>query len=101
MPKARIAIAIGDPAGIGPEISLKAARDPAVRALCDPILCGDADVLARHAAACGITAELRAVERIADADCAPGIVTVLACRQPEAAALPFGAVDAVGGRASI
>jgi 4-hydroxy-L-threonine phosphate dehydrogenase PdxA len=29
--KTRIAIAAGDPAGIGPEISLRAALDPAVR----------------------------------------------------------------------
>ena len=36
--KAKIAIATGDPAGIGPEISLKAALDPAVRAACDPVL---------------------------------------------------------------
>jgi 1,2-dihydroxy-3,5-cyclohexadiene-1,4-dicarboxylate dehydrogenase len=28
---AKIAIATGDPAGIGPEVSLKAALDPAVR----------------------------------------------------------------------
>ena len=31
--RAKIAIATGDPAGIGPEISLKAALDPAVRML--------------------------------------------------------------------
>lgn len=52
--KPRIAIAVGDPAGIGPEISLKAARDPQVRALCDPVLVGSREVLAVHAAPCGI-----------------------------------------------
>jgi 4-hydroxy-L-threonine phosphate dehydrogenase PdxA len=52
--KPRIALAIGDPAGIGPEISLKAARDPQVRALCDPVLIGSREVLALHAAPCGI-----------------------------------------------
>jgi 4-hydroxy-L-threonine phosphate dehydrogenase PdxA len=36
--KAKIAIATGDPAGIGPEISLKAALDPAVRDMCHPIV---------------------------------------------------------------
>ena len=50
----RVALAIGDPAGIGPEISLKAARDPEVRALCDPVLVGSREVLAMHAAPCGI-----------------------------------------------
>jgi 4-hydroxy-L-threonine phosphate dehydrogenase PdxA len=52
--KPRIALAIGDPAGIGPEISLKAARDPQVRTLCDPVLVGSREVLAMHAAPCGI-----------------------------------------------
>lgn len=36
--KPRIAIATGDPAGIGPEISAKAARDSRVRRICEPVL---------------------------------------------------------------
>lgn len=36
--KPRVAIATGDPAGIGPEISRKAARDPRVRRICTPVL---------------------------------------------------------------
>ena len=35
-----IAITAGDPAGIGPEIAVKAAADPAVREVCDPIIYG-------------------------------------------------------------
>ena len=36
----RIAITVGDPSGIGPEIAVKAARDPRVVDACDPILYG-------------------------------------------------------------
>jgi 4-hydroxythreonine-4-phosphate dehydrogenase len=36
----RVAITIGDPAGIGPEIAAKAAADPRVRAVCTPVLYG-------------------------------------------------------------
>ena len=36
----RIAITAGDPAGIGPEIAVKAARDPRVVAACRPVLYG-------------------------------------------------------------
>jgi 4-hydroxythreonine-4-phosphate dehydrogenase len=36
----RIAITTGDPAGIGPEIAEKAAADPRVRAVCDPVIYG-------------------------------------------------------------
>lgn len=44
----RVAIALGDPAGIGPEIAVKAALEPAVRAQCRPVLFGDREVLAAH-----------------------------------------------------
>ena len=36
----RIAITAGDPAGIGPEIAAKAAADPRVRAVCEPVIYG-------------------------------------------------------------
>ena len=47
--KAAIGIASGDPAGIGPEIAVKAALDPAVREMCRPVLVGDPGVFRMHA----------------------------------------------------
>jgi len=38
MAKPRIAITVGDPSGIGPEVAAKAAADPRVLAVCEPIL---------------------------------------------------------------
>ncbi len=38
MKKPRIALTVGDPAGIGPEIVAKAAADPRVREACEPIV---------------------------------------------------------------
>jgi 4-hydroxythreonine-4-phosphate dehydrogenase len=40
----RVGITVGDPAGIGPEIAQKAAADPDVLAVCEPILYGPARV---------------------------------------------------------
>src|SRR5262245_33070950 len=99
--KAIIAIAIGDPAGIGPEISLKAALDPAVRIGCNPLMVGDAGVLERHAAACRIAADLRVVERPEDADWSGQPLNVLDCAQPDLAALDLGATSAASGRAAL
>jgi 4-hydroxythreonine-4-phosphate dehydrogenase len=84
----KIAIPVGDPAGIGPEIALKAALDPAVLAACDPILVCDLALLERHAKSCGIRADFSQIN-------------VLPCPQPETAALGFGVVSPVSGRASI
>jgi 4-hydroxythreonine-4-phosphate dehydrogenase len=36
--KPRVAITVGDPSGIGPEIARKAAADPCVTELCDPVI---------------------------------------------------------------
>jgi len=47
--KPRIAIAMGDPAGIGPEIAIKASLNREVRDICDPVIVGDYEVLARYA----------------------------------------------------
>ena len=55
--KPRVAIATGDPAGIGPEISLKAARDPAVLAICQPVLFGARNVMAMHGDIDGVQIE--------------------------------------------
>jgi len=99
--KTIIAIAIGDPAGIGPEISLKAALDPAVRNGCNPLMVGDAGVLERHAAACRIAADLRVVARPEDADWSGQSLNVLDCAQPDLAALDLGATSAASGRAAL
>ena len=65
-----VAIAIGDPSGIGPEISLKAALDPAARAMCRPVLVGDRGVLEAHAQACGLS--LDGIELIERKQLGPG-----------------------------
>jgi 4-hydroxythreonine-4-phosphate dehydrogenase len=95
--KAKIAIASGDPAGIGPEISLKTAFDPAVRAVCDTIVVCDPQLLQHHAKLCGIKADLHVVSRVGDAR--PDRVNVLDCTQPDMA--PLGTTSAAAGRASI
>src|SRR5437763_1080229 len=40
MPLPSIALTVGDPSGIGPEIAVKAAADPRVLAVCRPIMYG-------------------------------------------------------------
>jgi 4-hydroxythreonine-4-phosphate dehydrogenase len=99
--KPRIAIAVGDPAGIGPEVSLKAALNPAVREACRALLVGDAGVLKRHAEACRIAADLRVIARPEDGDWSGERLNVLDCARPDLAAIDFGAMSASSGRASL
>lgn len=54
--KPKIALTVGDPAGIGPEVSLRAAADPRVNSLCTPILVGSSDLLSSVANHLGLQA---------------------------------------------
>lgn len=48
-PKPRVGITMGDPAGIGPEVVLKAVAEEEVTSVCTPVLIGNAEVLAHNA----------------------------------------------------
>jgi 4-hydroxythreonine-4-phosphate dehydrogenase len=45
----RIGITMGDPAGIGPEVVLKAVAEEEIRRICTPVIIGDAQLLAHTA----------------------------------------------------
>ncbi len=49
MPLPRIAVTMGDPAGVGPELCLRLLADERVRAFCVPIVFGDYNILHRVA----------------------------------------------------
>jgi 4-hydroxy-L-threonine phosphate dehydrogenase PdxA len=81
-----VAIATGDPGGIGPEISIKAALDPAVREMCAPVLIGDRGALQAHGDACGLSLDsLNIVER----------------KQLRRGELQIGGIDPAHGRAAL
>ena len=46
----RIGITMGDPAGIGPEIIVKAFSRPDLYQMCDPVIIGDRTILEKAAA---------------------------------------------------
>ena len=58
--KPRVGITIGDPAGIGPEVVLKAVVEPEVRASCSPIIIGPAVEVIRQAKALSLNADFTA-----------------------------------------
>jgi 4-hydroxythreonine-4-phosphate dehydrogenase len=97
----RIAIATGDPAGIGPEVALKAALDPAVRAICRPLLVGDRGALEAHAAACGLAPQIQSVPRAAGSSWEGGTINLLERRQLAPGELHLGAIAAPHGEAAL
>ena len=64
MPKPIIAITMGDPAGVGPEICLQLLANETVRETCTPVIFGDARLLSRCARQTGLPAPKRIVSEI-------------------------------------
>lgn len=84
--KPTVAIATGDPGGIGPEISIKAALDARVREMCEPVLVGDRGALESHARLCRLSLEeIRIDDR----------------NQLETGELKIGQIAAAHGRAAL
>ncbi len=97
----RIAIATGDPAGIGPEIALKAALDRRVTALCRPLLVGDPAAVELHAKASGLTPRFNIVGKADETDWSNGAVNLLDASEGSNTPVILGKVDAAYGRASL
>jgi len=64
MPKPIIAVTMGDPAGVGPEICLQLLANPEVRDFATPVVFGDARLLARCARQTGLPAPRRILSEI-------------------------------------
>jgi len=91
-----VAITMGDPAGVGPEITAKVlAERPDPRA----VVVGDAGILARAVRLLDLPLEVNAIERPADARFDDGVIDVIAASElPDD--LPFGRLDARAGDAA-
>ena len=92
-----LAVTMGDPAGIGPEIAVRALLSPEVRDISRSFLIGDARVFERALAACGLTASLNRIagpEALADRE---GVIDVMHQETADPSVLQMGKVQALGG----
>ena len=67
----RVGVTMGDPAGIGPEIVVRAAGRADVLAVCRPILVGDVGCLQPWIDRLGVRRGLRVLEKVSDISSAP------------------------------
>jgi 4-hydroxythreonine-4-phosphate dehydrogenase len=94
-----VAVTMGDPAGIGPEIIAKTFADPDFHARNRALVVGDAGMLKRAAELLGLPLGIRGIQEPEDAAFEPGTADVLQVDDlpPD---LPFGELDARAGDAA-
>ena len=102
MSKPIVGITMGDPAGNGPEITVKALAHADVYDRCRPIVVGDAKMIEQAARFVGRTdIQIHRCEQVSDAKFQPGTIDVLHMELiPDVEAFPIGQVSIEGGNAA-
>ena len=95
-----LGVTMGDPAGVGPEITAKALARPGVAASCKAVVIGDRSVMAATLDMLRSPLALHAVTRVADCAFATGTLECLDLARVDAATLLKGAVSPEAGRAA-
>jgi 4-hydroxythreonine-4-phosphate dehydrogenase len=94
-----VAVTMGDPAGIGPEIIVRALEGRKVRSLCRPVVVGRSETLSRAAALLGSSLRFHVTSRVAEPAPA-GAVALVEAGSPRVR-FRQGRPTAPGGRLSL
>jgi 4-hydroxythreonine-4-phosphate dehydrogenase len=100
MTQPTIAITMGDPAGIGPEIVVRALGEGEIRAACRPVVVGDPRILARAAELVKSLPQVRPVPTARDAGADPRWLDVLPAGEIDPTTLRPGTLDARWGKSA-
>lgn len=95
-----LAITMGDPASIGPEIGVKALLQESIHTICRPMLVGDAAVFQQIIDKLKLPAKVNAVSKVTDAKFEIGAIDVYDLNITDISKLEFGKIDAMCGEAS-
>src|SRR2546425_952293 len=97
----RVAITMGDAAGIGPEIIVKSFADASVAARAIPLVLGEARVLERAMDATGVRLPIRTIAKPAEAAGRPGTIELIDYRNVDVTEHRWGEVNPAFGDAAV
>ncbi len=96
-----LAITMGDPAGVGPEVTVKGLADGEMLAISRPLVIGDRRVLQAAAQATGVTLPIRGWKSAMEATFEPGGIDVLDLDNVDPREWGWGKLSAASGRAAV
>lgn len=100
MNRPKIAIPMGDPAGVGPEIVVKTAVTKEIQDLCDLIIIGDRKVLEKAGRICGVNLQIHSIENVEDGNYQEGILNVIDLGNIDLEKMEYGKVQGMCGKAA-
>lgn len=97
-----LAITMGDPAGVGPEVTLKALNDPDVYTWCRPLVIGDQRILHREQQMLGLTSiELNPILHAAEGRYQAGTVDMIDLNNADPTDCAWGKIAPAAGKAAV
>ncbi len=99
--KPLIGITMGDPAGVGPEIIVKALAENDIYSVCRPVVLGDPGVLSMMLSAAAPQTALAVIEDMSEARSIPGKIDVLPVSRLDPDSITPGKPTVEGGRAMV
>jgi 4-phospho-D-threonate 3-dehydrogenase / 4-phospho-D-erythronate 3-dehydrogenase len=100
MKKPIIGISMGDPAGVGAEITVKALAKQEVNDFCQAVVIGDKAVMEQALHACKLDLGLNCIEKPSDGRFEPGIINLIDLENIDMQKLEMGKVQAMCGQAA-
>lgn len=100
MEKPLIGVPMGDPAGVGAEITVKSLLDRKVTDVAKVVVVGDKGAMEQAIKVCGVKASIRTIEEAADAVDEEGVINLIDLGNVDMANLKMGEVQAMCGQAA-
>jgi 4-hydroxythreonine-4-phosphate dehydrogenase len=98
--KPLVAVTIGDPAGIGPEIIVGAWSETVVHEWCRPLVVGHPEIIRRAVALWGTSLTVAEIQSPAEAQPSADVIPCIACGSSDVLAVAAGQLDARAGQAA-
>ena len=96
--KPTVAITVGDPAGIGPEIIIKTLMNKQIYNICRPLVVGDSKILARSIKILNTNHNLKSIFDVEQAEFKWGIIDIIDLKSVDINTLEYGKGSATSGR---
>lgn len=100
MKKDYIAIPMGDPAGVGPEIIIKTVETKEVYDWCNPVFIGNIDVLNLAKKVCNSNLEIKLITKVEEGNYKPGILNLINIENVDVENFKWGVVNGNCGKAA-
>ena len=98
--RTKIAIPMGDPAGVGPEIVVKTAVSKEILDLCDLVVIGDKNVLEKAIEICQVNLKIHTIKNVEEGKYEKGILNVIDLENVDMNTLEYGQIQGMCGKAA-